>query len=130
MRAPPHRCVLENPKKLVRRTDTCHGQRPNGAFLPPTMRVSGRVWIEGIPHSAERDADTVKEPGCGEIGSRTGSSVVVVGALSKGRTVESEVDEYGRDVVVVNAVELVLLVLCVVLEVVAVDEVECLVGFV
>lgn len=44
--APPHRCVLEKPKNDVLRTLTCHGYRPNGAFLPPTMRVSGRPIVE------------------------------------------------------------------------------------
>lgn len=49
--APPHRCVLENPKNDVRRTDTCQGHRPNGAFFPPTIRVSGLLTIVGIPQS-------------------------------------------------------------------------------
>lgn len=44
--------MLEKPKNEVRRTDTCQGQRPNGALLPPTMRVSGRVKT-GTPHSVE-----------------------------------------------------------------------------
>lgn len=48
--APPHRCVLENPKNEVLRTDTCQGHRPNGAFLPPTIRVSGRPIVD-IPQS-------------------------------------------------------------------------------
>lgn len=50
MTAPPHRCVDEKPKNDVRRTDTCHGHRPNGAFLPPTIRFSGRA-IDVIPQS-------------------------------------------------------------------------------
>lgn len=51
IKAPPQRWVLEKPKNEVRRTDTCQGQRPKAALLPPTMRVSGRVSI-GTPHSA------------------------------------------------------------------------------
>lgn len=53
--APPHRCVLEKPKNDVRRTDACHGQRPNGAFLPPTIRVSG-LAIVGMPQSAQTNS--------------------------------------------------------------------------
>lgn len=51
IKAPPQRWVLEKPKNEVRRTDTCQGQRPKAALLPPTIRVSGRVSI-GTPHSA------------------------------------------------------------------------------
>lgn len=50
MIAPPHRWVLENPKNEVLRTDTCQGHRPNGAFLPPTIRVSGLPIVD-IPQS-------------------------------------------------------------------------------
>lgn len=42
--------MLEKPKKEVRRTDTCQGHRPNGASLPPTIRVSGRGNNGGTPH--------------------------------------------------------------------------------
>lgn len=52
--APPHRCVLENPKNDVRRTDTCQGHRPNGEFLPPIIRVSGRLTNVGTPHSTTK----------------------------------------------------------------------------
>lgn len=58
--APPHRCVLENPKNDVRRTDTCHGQRPNGAFLPPTIRVSGLPIVD-IPQSKQINSSKVKK---------------------------------------------------------------------
>lgn len=68
--------MLEKPKKLVRRTDTCQGQRPKGAFLPPTILVSGLVWTVGTPHSVEREADTVYAPFWITIGSRTGSTIV------------------------------------------------------
>lgn len=81
MTAPPHLCVLENPKKLVRRTDTCHGHRPNGAFLPPTIRVSGRVWTVGTPHSVDLDADTVYAPFWMMIGSRIGGTGSITGAF-------------------------------------------------
>lgn len=54
--------MLENPKKDVRRTLTCHGHRPNGAFFPPTILVSGRA-IVGIPHSTFRAAEIVTEFG-------------------------------------------------------------------
>jgi hypothetical protein len=30
---------------------TCHGQPPNGAFLPPTILVSGLGNNGGTPHS-------------------------------------------------------------------------------
>lgn len=52
--APPHRWVLEKPKNDVRRTDTCHGHRPNIAFLPPTIRVSGRWPTDDMPHSEKK----------------------------------------------------------------------------
>lgn len=48
--APPQRWVLENPKKDVRRTETCQGHRPKGAFLPPTIRISGTGNKDGTPH--------------------------------------------------------------------------------
>lgn len=105
--------MLEKPKKLVRRTETCQGHRPNGAFLPPTIRVSGRVCTVGIPHSADRAAETVYAPGSGEIGSRGGGSGVGKEGLKGGRKVDEYVDEIA--VVVVNVV-------------VGVAIVECLVG--
>lgn len=65
--APPQRCVLENPKNDVRRTDVCHGYRPNGAFFPPTILVSGRASAVETPHSKFRAADNVSRPGIGLI---------------------------------------------------------------
>lgn len=50
--------MLENPKKEVLRTDVCQGYRPNGAFFPPTILVSGREITFDKPHST-RAAETV-----------------------------------------------------------------------
>lgn len=74
--APPHRCVLENPKNDVRLTDTCHGYCAQPAFLPPTILTSGRAdaAVE-IPQSKFLAAEIVSRPGMGVIG---GSSADIV----------------------------------------------------
>lgn len=51
MSAPPQRCVLENPKNDVLRTDTCQGHLPKGAVFPPTILVSGLENMGGVPHA-------------------------------------------------------------------------------
>jgi hypothetical protein len=61
--APPHRWVLEKPKNEVRRTDTCQGYLPNGAFFPPTILVSGRGTVVERPHWMFLAADKVSLPG-------------------------------------------------------------------
>lgn len=79
--APPHRWVLEKPKNDVRLTDTCHGYRPNGAFFPPTILVSGRARVVERPHSTFLAADSVSLPGIGFMGGR-GSVGIVFSKIS------------------------------------------------
>jgi len=75
--APPHRWVLENPKNEVRRTETCHGYRPNGAFFPPTILVSGRARAVDTPHSKFLAADNVSLPGAGLIGANASVGILL-----------------------------------------------------
>jgi hypothetical protein len=74
--APPHLCVLEKPKNDVLRTDTCQGYRPKGAFLPPTILVSGRAKTCERPHSAFLAADSVYLPGMGFSGGKGSVGIV------------------------------------------------------
>lgn len=92
--APPQRCVLENPKNDVLLTDTCHGHLPNGAFLPPTIRVSGRDCIVGIPHSTFLAAEIVLRPG----------ATVNGGSDSVDKIISFELTVVGLSVVVLNDV--------------------------
>lgn len=55
--------MLENPKKEVLRTETCHGHRPKEASFPPTMRVSGRGKSGGTPHSVLSFSPTAETVG-------------------------------------------------------------------
>lgn len=100
--APPQRCVLENPKNEVLLTDTCHGHLPNGAFLPPTILVSGRDCIVGIPHSTFLAADIVFRPG----------ATVNGGSDSVGKIISVELTVVGLSVVVVVVVVLNVVVVC------------------
>lgn len=68
--------MLEKPKNDVLRTDTCQGYRPNGAFFPPTILVSGRVSAFDKPHSMLRAAETVTRPGIGLIGDKVSVGIV------------------------------------------------------
>ena len=95
--APPQRCVLEKPKNDVRLTDTCHGHLPNGAFLPPTIRVSGRDCIVGIPHSTFLAAEIVLRPG----------ATVNGGSDSVGKIISVELTVVGLSVVVVVVLNVV-----------------------
>lgn len=94
--APPHRCVLEKPKKDVLLTETCHGYRPNGAFLPPTILVSGRGTFVERPHSTFLAADKVSLPGIGfilgngSVGIVFSSSVELV-KIARGDVVDNRV---------------------------------------
>jgi hypothetical protein len=73
--------VLEKPKNDVLRTDTCHGYRPKGAFLPPTILVSGLARTCDKPHSAFLAAESVFRPGNGFIGG-SGSVGIVLSKTS------------------------------------------------
>jgi hypothetical protein len=42
---------------------TCHGQPPNGAFLPPTILVSGLGNNGGTPHSVSSKSTSQKTLG-------------------------------------------------------------------
>lgn len=57
--------MLENPKNDVLLTETCQGYLPKGAFLPPTILVSGRAKLVERPHSMFLAADNVSLPGRG-----------------------------------------------------------------
>lgn len=92
--------MLENPKNDVRLTDTCHGYRPNGAFLPPTILVSGRARVVERPHSTFLAADSVSLPGMSLMGGK-GSVGMVFSRISV------ELIEVGLGVVVVKRVVVV-----------------------
>lgn len=68
--------MLENPKNDVLLTDTCQGYLPNGAFLPPTILVSGRAKTVERPHSIFLAADNVSLPGKGFKGGRGSVGIV------------------------------------------------------